>query len=139
MSERLFKSVDACQDMVVEALKYHLLPDRRQLMYSRRTQPRKSYIGLLFAFGANDSGKHTTRQIIPQSVCNFFSALDDHSRRWFCPSVPCMSRVIITRQFERRADPEYLLPLLVRYSVIAEAADHLGRSFGPYTCRSFYL
>jgi len=72
MSERLFKSVDACQDMVVEALKYHLLPDRRQLMYSRRTQPRKSYIGLLFAFGANDSGKHTTRQIIPQSVCDFF-------------------------------------------------------------------
>ena len=57
MSERLFKNVDACQDMIVEALKYHLLPDRRQSMYSRRTQPRKSYIGLLFAFGADDSGK----------------------------------------------------------------------------------
>jgi len=60
MSERLFKNVDACQDMIVEALKYHLLPDRRQLMYSRRTQPRKSYIGQLFAFGANDSGKLIT-------------------------------------------------------------------------------
>ena len=57
MSERLFKNVDACQDMVVEALKYHLLPDRRQSMHSRRTQPRKSYIGQLFAFGADDSGK----------------------------------------------------------------------------------
>jgi len=56
MSERLFKSVDACQDMIVEALKYHLLPDRRQSLYSRRTQPRKSYVGQLFAFGANDSG-----------------------------------------------------------------------------------
>jgi len=59
MSERLFKNVDACQDMVVEALKYHLLPDRRPLMYSRRTQPRKSYVGHLFAFGADDSGKMT--------------------------------------------------------------------------------
>ena len=57
MSERLFKNVEACQDMIVEALKYHLLPDRRQLMYSRRTQPRKSYLGQLFAFGTNDSGK----------------------------------------------------------------------------------
>ena len=57
MSERLFKNVDACQDMVVEALKYHLLPDRRRMMSSRRTQPRKSYIGQLFAFGADDTGK----------------------------------------------------------------------------------
>jgi len=57
MTEPLFKNVDSCQDMIVEALKYHLLPDRRQLMYSQRTQPRKSYIGQLFAFGANDSGK----------------------------------------------------------------------------------
>jgi len=59
MSERSFKNVDACQDMVVEALKYHLLPDRRRVMCSRRTQPRKSYIGQLFAFGADDTGKYT--------------------------------------------------------------------------------
>jgi len=56
MSEQLFKSSDACQEMVIEALRYHLLPDRRQTMYSCRTQPRKSYIGQLFAFGADDSG-----------------------------------------------------------------------------------
>jgi len=65
MPERLFKNVDACQDMVVEALKYHLLPDRRQSMYSRRTQPRKSYIGRLFAFGADDSGKHNNTPPTP--------------------------------------------------------------------------
>ena len=57
MTEPLFKNVDSCQDMIVEALKYHLLPDRRQLMCGQRTLPRKSYIGQLFAFGANDSGK----------------------------------------------------------------------------------
>ncbi|XP_073968463.1 kelch-like protein 5 [Rhodnius prolixus] len=43
--------------LLMEALKYHLLPERRSDFYSWRTVPRKSTIGLLYAVGGMDANK----------------------------------------------------------------------------------
>lgn len=47
----IFKDIRACQDLIMEALKYHLLPERRPLLQSPRTHPRKSTVGSLYAVG----------------------------------------------------------------------------------------
>ncbi|XP_075395268.1 kelch-like protein 4 isoform X1 [Tenrec ecaudatus] len=49
-----------CQKLLIEAMKYHLLPDRRALMQSPRTRPRKSTVGALYAVGGMDTLKGTT-------------------------------------------------------------------------------
>jgi len=41
----------------MEALKYHLLPERRLAMQSSRTKPRKSTVGVLYAVGGMDCTK----------------------------------------------------------------------------------
>uniref|UniRef100_A0A673FPM3 Kelch-like protein 5 n=1 Tax=Sinocyclocheilus rhinocerous TaxID=307959 RepID=A0A673FPM3_9TELE len=44
-----------CQRLVMEAMKYHLLPERRPLLQSPRTRPRKATVGALFAVGGATS------------------------------------------------------------------------------------
>lgn len=46
-----------CQRLVMEAMKYHLLPERRLLLQSPRTRPRKATVGTLFAVGGMDATK----------------------------------------------------------------------------------
>lgn len=46
-----------CQKLLIEAMKYHLLPERRPMMQSPRTKPRKSTVGALFAVGGMDALK----------------------------------------------------------------------------------
>lgn len=46
-----------CQRLVMEAMKYHLLPERRPLLQSPRTRPRKATVGTLFAVGGMDATK----------------------------------------------------------------------------------
>lgn len=41
----------------MEAMKYHLLPERRSMMQSPRTKPRKSTVGSLYAVGGMDATK----------------------------------------------------------------------------------
>ncbi|XP_051165737.1 kelch-like protein 5 [Leptopilina boulardi] len=48
------------QDLIMEALKYHLLPERRPLLQSGRTRPRKATVGLLLAVGGMDANKGST-------------------------------------------------------------------------------
>jgi kelch-like protein 1/4/5 len=55
----LFKQDIECQELVIEALKYHLLPERRLSMQSARTKPRKSTVGVLYAVGGMDCSKGT--------------------------------------------------------------------------------
>lgn len=45
------------QELVMEALKYHLLPERRPLLQSGRTKPRKATVGTLLAVGGMDANK----------------------------------------------------------------------------------
>ncbi|XP_012264129.2 kelch-like protein 5 [Athalia rosae] len=54
-SNEIFKDQRAAQDLVMEALKYHLLPERRPLLQSGRTRPRKATVGLLLAVGGMDA------------------------------------------------------------------------------------
>lgn len=46
-----------CQQLVMEALKWHLLPERRSLIATERTKPRKSTVGRLLAVGGMDAHK----------------------------------------------------------------------------------
>ncbi|XP_055853938.1 kelch-like protein 5 [Episyrphus balteatus] len=46
-----------CQQLVMEALKWHLLPERRSLISTERTKPRKSTVGRLLAVGGMDAHK----------------------------------------------------------------------------------
>nr|XP_033799859.1 kelch-like protein 4 isoform X2 [Geotrypetes seraphini] len=49
-----------CQKLLMEAMKYHLLPERRSMMQSPRTKPRKSTVGALYAVGGMDATKGAT-------------------------------------------------------------------------------
>lgn len=48
-----------CQKLLMEAMKYHLLPERRPMFQSPRTKPRKSTVGSLYAVGGMDATKGT--------------------------------------------------------------------------------
>lgn len=51
-------SLTECQQLVMEALKWHLLPERRsQMTTTHRTRPRKSTMGRLLAVGGMDAHK----------------------------------------------------------------------------------
>lgn len=49
--------VNDCQKLLMEAMKWHLLPERRGELSSQRTKPRKSTIGRLLVIGGMDSHK----------------------------------------------------------------------------------
>ncbi|XP_014720496.1 kelch-like protein 4 [Equus asinus] len=56
----LFTGDLECQKLLMEAMKYHLLPERRPMMQSPRTKPRKSTVGALYALGGMNAVKGTT-------------------------------------------------------------------------------
>ena len=53
-----------CQKLLMEAMKYHLLPERRPMMQSPRTRPRKSTMGALYAVGGMDAMKGNRSKLI---------------------------------------------------------------------------
>ncbi|KAK0046000.1 kelch-like protein 5, partial [Biomphalaria glabrata] len=56
----LFHDDKECQQLIMEALKYHLLPERRSSFQSPRTKPRKSTVGVLYAVGSMECTKGPT-------------------------------------------------------------------------------
>ncbi|CAG9787729.1 unnamed protein product [Diatraea saccharalis] len=52
--EQACGNVPECQPLIMEAVKWHLLPERRALLFSHRTRPRTSTIGRLLAIGGMD-------------------------------------------------------------------------------------
>ncbi|XP_024877101.1 kelch-like protein 5 isoform X2 [Temnothorax curvispinosus] len=50
-SNEMFKDQRMAQELVIEAFKYHLLPERRSLLQTGRTKPRKATMGTLLAIG----------------------------------------------------------------------------------------
>ncbi|XP_065191504.1 kelch-like protein 5 [Sycon ciliatum] len=53
-TEEIIQSSPECQPLLLEALKYHLLPERCILSNNPRTHPRRSTVGSLFAVGGMD-------------------------------------------------------------------------------------
>ncbi|XP_049820969.1 kelch-like protein 5 [Aethina tumida] len=49
-----------CQKLIIEAMKWHLLPERRLQMACARTRPRKATLGKLFVVGGMDKNKGAT-------------------------------------------------------------------------------
>ncbi|KAK6493626.1 kelch-like protein 5 isoform X2 [Huso huso] len=56
----LFRDNIECHKLIMEAMKYHLLPERRSMLQSPRTKPRKSTVGVMFAVGGMDATKGAT-------------------------------------------------------------------------------
>ncbi|XP_071652799.1 kelch-like protein 5 [Temnothorax longispinosus] len=54
-SNKMFKDQRMAQELVMEALKYHLLPERRPLLQTGRTKPRKATVGTLLVLGGRDA------------------------------------------------------------------------------------
>uniref|UniRef100_A0A8C1GCW5 Kelch-like family member 4 n=1 Tax=Cyprinus carpio TaxID=7962 RepID=A0A8C1GCW5_CYPCA len=50
-NNKMFSEDLECQKLLMEAMKYHLLPERRPMLQSPRTKPRKSTVGSLYAVG----------------------------------------------------------------------------------------
>ncbi|XP_062333766.1 kelch-like protein 5 isoform X1 [Osmerus eperlanus] len=59
-SVSLLRDSVECQRLLMEGMKYHLLPQRRPLLQSPRTRPRKATVGVLFAVGGMDATKGAT-------------------------------------------------------------------------------
>ncbi|XP_078719377.1 kelch-like protein 5 isoform X6 [Lampetra fluviatilis] len=59
-----------CQRLLLQAMKYHLLPERRPAMQGASTRPRKSTVGTMFAVGGMDATKgqlsHQHRALRPE-------------------------------------------------------------------------
>lgn len=51
----IFSLSEQGKELLLEAMKYHLLPERRAQMQSIRTRPRKSNVGLLYVVGGVES------------------------------------------------------------------------------------
>lgn len=58
--ENAVGSDPACQKLIMEAMKWHLLPERRLQMTSARTRPRKATLGRLLVVGGMDKNKGAT-------------------------------------------------------------------------------
>ncbi|XP_065345241.1 kelch-like protein 5 isoform X1 [Cloeon dipterum] len=56
-SNPLFNEDPKCKELIMEAMKFHLLPERKDTFSSARTRPRKSTVGTLCAVGGIDSSK----------------------------------------------------------------------------------
>ncbi|XP_056456600.1 kelch-like protein 4 isoform X1 [Gadus chalcogrammus] len=59
-NNKMFSDDLECQKLLMEAMKYHLLPERRPMFQSPRTKPRKSTVGALYAVGGMDASKGST-------------------------------------------------------------------------------
>ncbi|XP_058968311.1 kelch-like protein 1 isoform X2 [Pocillopora verrucosa] len=53
----LFRDISSCRELIIEAMKYQLLPKRRFQLQNSRTTPRKSTVGKLYVVGGMDSSK----------------------------------------------------------------------------------
>ena len=52
----------SCQMLIIEAMRYHLAPEKRLTMKSIRTKPRKSTLGVLYCLGGMDNVKSKTTE-----------------------------------------------------------------------------
>ncbi|XP_068176803.1 kelch-like protein 5 isoform X2 [Antennarius striatus] len=59
-SKPLLRNSMECQRLLMEGMKYHLLPQRQPLLQSPRTRPRKATVGAMFAIGGMDATKGAT-------------------------------------------------------------------------------
>eukprot|EP00794_Sanderia_malayensis_P007021 gene7021-7808_t len=48
---------DVCKDLLMEAMKYHLIPEKRGELKQLKSKPRKGTVGVLYAVGGMDSLK----------------------------------------------------------------------------------
>ncbi|CAF3405113.1 unnamed protein product [Rotaria socialis] len=53
-----FEKNTACQMLILEAMRYHLAPEKRLAMKSIRTKPRKATLGALYCFGGIDTARN---------------------------------------------------------------------------------
>ena len=57
-----------CQKLLIEAMKYHLLPERKHMLQSPRTKPRISTLGALYAVGCKDTIRGSRNKLIESII-----------------------------------------------------------------------
>lgn len=91
-NNKMFSDDLECQKLLMEAMKYHLLPERRPMFQSPRTKPRKSTVGALYAVGGMDATKGMT--------C--MQDLSLHSNTVYSHCNPCVCCVFGFRLYHHR-------------------------------------
>ncbi|XP_045535854.1 kelch-like protein 5 [Papilio machaon] len=71
--EQTCGKIQECQPLIMEAVKWHLLPERRGLLASYRTRPRTSTIGRLLAIGGMDGNKGASNMEVYDPRTNTWS------------------------------------------------------------------
>lgn len=71
-ADELIRSSHKCRDLIDEARDYHLMPERRSLLQSFRTKPRrcKDVIGVIYAVGGQTKSGNSLSTVEVQ-FCNF--------------------------------------------------------------------
>jgi kelch-like protein 1/4/5 len=68
-----FEADNLCQMLIIEAMRYHLAPEKRLTMKSIRTKPRRSTLGILYCLGGIENIKskyHETNDLIDFEFAN---------------------------------------------------------------------
>ncbi|CAF1065334.1 unnamed protein product [Rotaria sordida] len=57
-TNKIFENNSLCQMLIIEAMRYHLVPEKCLTMKTIRTKPRKSTLGVLYCFGGINNTKN---------------------------------------------------------------------------------
>lgn len=60
-----------CQRLLMEGMRYHLLPQHRPSLQSPRTRPRKATVGAMFAVGGMDATKGRNYIFSPMTLLRY--------------------------------------------------------------------
>ncbi|XP_024875676.1 kelch-like protein 5, partial [Temnothorax curvispinosus] len=94
-SNEMLKDQRMVQELVMEALKYHLLPEQRPLLQTGRTKPRKATVGTLLAVGemhANNGATSIDAFSLRDNAWRYLAAM---SNRKFFATVVYDKKLII--------------------------------------------
>ncbi|XP_071567569.1 kelch-like protein 5 [Temnothorax nylanderi] len=110
-SNEMFKNQRMVQELVMEAFEYHLLPERRPLLQTGRTKPRKATVGTLLAIGrmvAKEglpieafSLRDNAWRSLDEFGDNFWSSVSLITRRLQCGAVVFDKKLIVAGGFNR--------------------------------------
>lgn len=81
-SEALIREDHHCKELLLEAMKYHLLPEQRSLMTTQRTLERRPDGMKHYVFAVGKLIFHKVNFIFIKLKHHFSSFGDDDKRRW---------------------------------------------------------
>ena len=74
-TELLVRHHSECKDLLIEALKYHLMPEQRGVLSNSRTRPRRCDGAGPVLFAVGQCATEGTQWGTPQSILSFLMSL----------------------------------------------------------------